>query len=523
MKNRRLARTAADKTVAYDRFSLKRRPPEQALKRHGHVDEAALILVCTGDLCYKKWMSRQVRPEISYPALPSTPLTRLHKAGLGLLLLLFIGFGFMVELRGAFQHTRKTDAGVYMRAAWAVRTGGNLYSVTDDRGWHYAYPPFLAILMSPMADPPHGASREGYMPYSISLGLWYVLTLAMGLAGVHLLANALEETSPDASVPEQPVFCRRWWAQRVLPLLILLPAIGQSQGRGQVGLPVAFFLCCAAACLLRKKRFRAGLWLSAAICIKLIPAFLLLFPLWRRDLRMLSGSLTGLIAGMIVIPVTVMGPARALDSYRVFYHEVLLAGVTGNTKSVRAKELTGITSTENNSPMAIMHNLMYPAKKNRPSVAARWVRAAHWGISLLLTAVALFASGLKWNGRIAGKIEAEPGEIVLFGTLIPAMLITSPVFHSHYVSMAIPLVSALLSVIWCKYSYAHMPLSWKITFLLLFISQTVACIDRGIFLVVRDSGLVLLSTAILLSASIYILRSARWSFFMASNGGGHAT
>src|SRR5574340_419747 len=92
-------------------------------------------------------------------------LTWPQRAGLGLLLLLFIGFGSMVELRGALQHTRKTDAGVYMRAAWAVRTGRDPYSITDDRGWHYAYPPLLAILMAPLADPPPSADREGYIPY----------------------------------------------------------------------------------------------------------------------------------------------------------------------------------------------------------------------------------------------------------------------------------------------------------------------------------------------------------------------
>jgi alpha-1,2-mannosyltransferase len=451
------------------------------------------------------------------------PLTWPQRVGLGLLMLLFVGFGSMVELRGAFQHTRKTDAGVYMRAAWAVRTGNDPYSITDDRGWHYAYPPLLAILMAPMADPPHSVAREGYIPYEVSIGLWYVLTLGMGLAGIHILAKALEDTSPDPSVREQPAFCRRWWALRVLPVLIMLPAMGQSQARGQVGLPIAMLLCCAAASLLRGRRFRAGLWLSAAICIKLIPAFLLLLPAWRRDWRMLLGSLTGLTIGIVIIPVVALGPVRTLDAYRDFYNGIIVAGATGDTKSVRAKELTGIASTDSSSPMVVIHNIMYPEKATRPTAASPITRAAHWLISIALTAVTLFAAGWKGSGRLSGRIETAPREIVFFGALLLIMLISSPVFHTHYVSMVVPLVVALMSMMWDNYSYAKTPLRWKAVFLLLFASLAVTSIDQGIFLLLRDTGLVLLTTLVLLFGCVFVLYGTRGPFYAAGDyDGGHA-
>jgi len=450
-------------------------------------------------------------------------LTLPQRIGLGLLLLLFIVFGSIVELRGAFQHTRKTDAGVYMRAAWAVRTGNDPYSIADDRGWHYAYPPLLAILMTPMADPPHSVDREGYIPYEVSIGLWYVLTLGMGLYGIHILAKALEDTSPDPSVREQPAFCRRWWALRVVPVLIMLPAIGQSQSRGQVGLPIAMLLCSAAASLLRGRRFRAGLWLSAAICIKLIPAFLLLFPVWRRDWRMLSGSLAGLAVGIVIIPVVAMGPVRTLDAYRAFYNEVIVAGATGDTKNVRGRELTGITSTDSSSPMVVIHNIMHPVRENRPTTASPITRAAHWLISIALTAVTLFVAGWKGSWRRSGRIEAAPREVLFFGALLLLMLISSPVFHTHYVSMVVPLVVALLSMIWDNYSYAKIPFRWKAVFLLLFTSLTVTSIDTGIFLLLRDTGLVLLSTLVLLAGCVFLLYGTRGPFYAAGDDdGGHA-
>ena len=36
-----------------------------------------------------------------------------------------------------------TDLHVYLRAAWAVRAGADIYDVVDDNRWHYQYPPSL--------------------------------------------------------------------------------------------------------------------------------------------------------------------------------------------------------------------------------------------------------------------------------------------------------------------------------------------------------------------------------------------
>ena len=41
-----------------------------------------------------------------------------------------------------------------------MRTGENLYVVADENGFHYIYPPLLAILLTPFADPPRRASMR---------------------------------------------------------------------------------------------------------------------------------------------------------------------------------------------------------------------------------------------------------------------------------------------------------------------------------------------------------------------------
>jgi len=35
------------------------------------------------------------------------------------------------------------------------------------------------------------------------------------------------------------------------------------------------------------KSFQAGLWMAGPICLKVFPAFLLVYPFWRRDFRSL--------------------------------------------------------------------------------------------------------------------------------------------------------------------------------------------------------------------------------------------
>ncbi len=435
----------------------------------------------------------------------SEPLSRLHVTGLCLLLAVVILFGAMVEFRGALAHERMTDIGPYLRAAWSVRTGGDMYKITDDRNLHYVYPPLFAILMTPLADPPRGEDRTGYLPYAVSVGIWYIITMALGVAGIGILARTMEDPFRNLAAGRGRRFSQRWWALRTVPLLVLLPAIGRCQMRGQVGLLIVFLLCCVAAATLKGRRFRAGLWLSGAICVKVFPAILLGFALWRRDWRMLCGSAVGLLVGLVVVPVIVLGPQKTLVSYKTFYQEVVIAGATGDTKGSRGSELTGITSTDSNSPMVVMHNIMHPDKKSRPKVANPGVRAAHWAIAFIILAVTLLASG--WKGRwYAGKVDATVSEVSFIYALIPLMFVASPVFHPHYVAMAVPLVMVLLVILWERYSYGHIPPRWQAVFWFIAVSHILTSIDRWPFLYLRDFGLVLLSTLTLWVATLIAIR-----------------
>ncbi|MBF0505518.1 MAG: DUF2029 domain-containing protein [Nitrospirae bacterium] len=441
------------------------------------------------------------------------PLRTSHKIGLVLLVTVIIVLGIWVEFRGAYLQRRMTDVGPYFRAAWAVNSGHDIYKITDDRDLHYVYPPLFAILMTPFADPPDGVDRTGYLPYKASVGIWYVLTVVAGIAGIHRLANVIGNRSSSYAASGRRRFSRQWWALRVIPFLILLPAIGRSQMRGQVGLIIGFLLCFALAAVLEGRRFRAGLWLSGAICIKLIPVLLLVFLLWRRDWRMVLGSAAGLFAGLVVVPVIVMGPLKTVGAYESFYRDTLVAGFRGDTGGSLGGELTGITSTDSNSPMVVIHNIIHPEMKRRPKVADPGVRVAHWIIAFVMIAITLLASG--WKGKwFAGKVDATLKDAAFMSAFIPLMFVSSPIFHPHYVSMAIPLVIILVGILWERHKYGNMPVEWKAVFCFVAVSHILTSIDRALFfLYLRDFGLVLFSTITLWAASLIMLRQTRVGSF----------
>jgi hypothetical protein len=439
-------------------------------------------------------------------------LTAGQRWGLAVLAIAVVGFGFLVELRGALQQNRKTDVGAFFRAAWAVRQGADLYGVTDDPGWHYAYPPLTAILLTPLADPPGGEDRAGMLPYPVSVAIWYLVSIGFIGLGVSLLAGALEGLANDTAAGRPARYCQAWWALRLWPVLVCLTVLGRALVRGQMGPLILLLLCGGAAAILRNQRFRVGLWLSAAVCVKVIPALLLLIPVWRRDRRMLLGSGMGLIAGLVLIPVLVMGCNRTVAAYRSFYREVLVAGVSGAAESTRSHELTGIASTESNSPMVVMHNLLNPVadRNQRPNQAHPAVRALHWTISAALIGITLLAAGWRQGGFFRDSSPLSPElriqDSLFLAALASAMLMVSPVFHAHYGAQDAMAVMLLMWLQWQQHGFARFTRGFAALLLLLAGSHLLTA--AGIWFL-RDFGLVLVAQLALWGYCVTTLWRAR--------------
>lgn len=367
-------------------------------------------------------------------------LTKYQRAGLWLLLAAVFIFGGVVELRSAFLTRRMTDADDFFRAAWAVRTGADLYEIVDTNGWHYNYPPFFAIILAPLANPPPGADRAGMLPYEISVALWYFFSVGCLAVGVHWLASAVEAALKGSLATKPPPGCVRWWALRIIPVLVCLPSIGRTLSRGQVNLLVLMLFCGLAAA---KRRSLAGVCLAVAASIKLFPAYLGLYPLWRRDWRCIAGCIGGFFCCLVLVPVLVMGPTRTMDSYGKFYTVLIGPAFGGRMDKSRADELLNATGTDSQSFMVLIQNSLRPMQHRweRTPVILPWVRRTHWILSVLFTGVTL------WFGR-----RPRPGDVVynllFLGSLIVVMLPISPVSHTHYFVFALPLVMGLTAHSW---------------------------------------------------------------------------
>jgi hypothetical protein len=369
---------------------------------------------------------------------PDPRLSRTHRWLIAALFLAFVAFGGMVELRSAFLSRRMGDLGVYLRAAWAVRAGADLYGITDDNGWHYNYPPLFAILMAPLADPPRGVPFDGGTPFAVSVVVFYALSLVLLFAGIHYLASALESRSAFPSVRSGERFGARWWQLRLLPLLVCLPPIGHTLMRGQANILLLALVCGFEAELLRQRNHRAGWFLAGAICLKIFPAYLLLYPIWRRDFRCLAGCAAGLLVGLVAVPVAVMGPERTAACYQSLADSLLLPALGRGGNHSRDDEIIWATRNDSQSFECVIHKTMHLDPLKRPDAVDPVARRAHRVLAVILTFATLAAA--RWR-----RVDAGSAACLFVGVLSLLMVALNPVCHTHYFSMALPLVMGLLA------------------------------------------------------------------------------
>jgi hypothetical protein len=380
-------------------------------------------------------------------------LSRWERNGLAALGLLAIGFGLIVEIRSAFLSERRTDLPIYLQAAWAVRSGADPYAFVTDRNCHYNYPPLLAILLTPLAETPSGPAP--FVPYKLTVALWYVLSLLALWWGANALASALEATSPDLAVRGQPWGCRRWWALRTVPILVCLPGVARTLSLGQVDLFILALLCAMMAAAVRGRSWRAGLWLSGAVCVKLIPAFLLLYPLRRLDWRWLAGCAAGVAVGWGLVPVLVCGPAQAWHYQREWVEVVVLPGLGKGQDHSRESDLTSLREVNSQSLVAILHNLRFPDRETQPArpVPADAAAALFAGMGLALVTV------LPLGRRTGGGAT-----VLALGSLLLVMLVLTPVCHPHYLCHWLPLTLGLVA--WNMERLRNRGLGWGLVALL---------------------------------------------------------
>lgn len=353
------------------------------------------------------------------------PLFAWEKAGLIVFLVLLIAFGVIVVSRSALQTYRKTDLGVYTAAAWAVRSGDDIYQATDEHGWHYCYPPLLAIAMLPMAEPPYyELDQHSHLPFVATAIIWYLISILSVCMISHYLALAV--------APDVERWSRRWWYMRTVPIYICIPAIGMTLSRGQVNCLVTLFLALAFYTNVSRRYFQAGAWLALAVAIKVIPVLMIVYAAiaWKR--LAWYGYAAGLFVTLVALPAVALGWNNSIDANRQMVSAVLLPGATGQGDQTRDVELTNATATDSQSFQAVLHNWLYPDKESRPAQADIRTRLAHCVISLIL---------LVWVFQKSRQSTSSNSEkLIHYGRFCAVMLLATPVSHMHYYHFAMPLV-----------------------------------------------------------------------------------
>jgi hypothetical protein len=259
--------------------------------------------------------------------------------------------------------------------------------------------------------------------------------------------------------------------------------------RSQVNLLVLALLTSTIAGLMKRQNLRAGVFLAVAICIKVIPIYLLVYPLWKRDVRGLAGCAIGLFLGLVAVPLAAFGPEGTVTQYESYAHVFFgpLFGVTDDHS--RKDELLGVNATDAVGIRNALHNLTYRDPFTRPAAVdpvANWIYRI---LGVLMTALVL------WPKRDAAALQ--------FGGLVVLMVVFAPVSHMHYQALALPLIAGLLAVQWQRSD--SLRLSNGLIFVLVLFGATVTLPHLPSLEWLKDVCLPLVGILILWGAGVYRL------------------
>lgn len=397
-----------------------------------------------------------------------------------------------------------SDTQVFFRAGWAVWTGYPLYEVADMHGWHYHYPPPLALLMGPFADPLPGFPKPSWaLPFPLAVAVWYVLSIAAVFAAIHIWAKAL---TPFADAPAnggaQPVY----WTLRLFPLIALLPYIGASWARGQPTDVVTLLVVLFLVLYIADRPFAAAIALSAAISIKMFPIVLVIIPLLRRDVRSLTYVTFGCVFFLFAVPALVLGVDPTIEIYRELWTDRLSGLLTGHMSPTIRDELSlwpngfvGIGSI-----VARIFSAPTAGQLSLPDWAIDLQRVFD---ILMVGLVATVGRGRFW--RLSGKQPEAGYSLLIAGAVLlaalPAML---PTAKGHYHEMAWPL-AAIIALETLRRppgsAASWWLLAWSIAAWAAFI-----IVDSTLVEPLRPYGLTTLTTLVLTAVGMIVLaRSGR--------------
>jgi len=168
-----------------------------------------------------------------------------------------------------------------------------------------------------------------------------------------------------------------------------------------------------------------GTCLAAAALIKVFPAALLVYFVWRRRWRFVAGALGSLIVGGLLLPGLIFGWNRNAMYLKQWTKEVALASVNTGTRGDRKDiedELLGWEKSRNQSLTAVLSRL------------TGWKRAEFlaWGVGVGMFAV---MTVLGWHYQ-------TERELYFVSAYLVWLLLITPVSETHYfIVLLLPLMA----------------------------------------------------------------------------------
>jgi alpha-1,2-mannosyltransferase len=324
----------------------------------------------------------------------------------------------VIAVRRASVPDLSTDFTVYWVAGREAWNGGQaLYTVSDQRGLHYIYPPFFAVLILPIA----------LLPVAAAAAVWYVISVALLLIG---LRSVIRLVAPDG----KPATVHLLWA----PLLISADPILGTLTRGQLG--ILMFACSVGALSLhrRKQSFAAGFIVAFATVIKMYTGLLGIYFLVRRDWRAVWGAVTGAFLCGMAVPALALGPRQTLVAWREWIDAVIAPFFrSGGTDTPLYRELHNLEFARNQSLVATLTHLSDLFTGAQSAVEPHWVRVT----MSVVTVLALLALILVWR-RKEGDSRYRP----IFSWALAVMwgMLLVPVAWTHYFVMLILPLTAIV-------------------------------------------------------------------------------
>ncbi|WP_433870687.1 glycosyltransferase 87 family protein [Saccharopolyspora sp. CA-218241] len=333
-------------------------------------------------------------------------------------LLVVIGVAELIALLmvSAISPHDHIDGEVYRLGARALLDGKDIYHnlppTNSGLSLPFIYPPFAAILFAPLALLPKMGAVVVIMVVS-HLALLATLYVVLG-ASTFLTAHRERVLLVTAAV---------------LPLATVTEPVLETITYAQINLVLMALV--AVDCLWRvgsdkKLPYPRGMLIGIAAGIKLTPLVFLLFPLLRRDFRLIATAL------LTFLGTAVLGFLVTFDNARHFWVREIMA-----TSDVSfGPKFTGDASTYagNQSVRSLLSKLEVP------------------GLTPVFLALSVVVLAIAVLGMVHALRRRDlPTAVVLNGVL---GLLVSPISWSHHWVWAIPALVLLIGAAWSRRDHA---------------------------------------------------------------------